>query len=139
MRVNYAEVISETTEELKQLKNQQKNVVCFQKIQSLYLLKTGQITTITKLATLVGVHRVTIQKWLRKYKNEGINGLLAVKPKTGRPSQFNNRAIAQLEEILNEAENGFKSYEEIQQWLKNNCQLKIKYKTLYHWVRYRLK
>ena len=96
MRVNYVEAIAETPEKLKQLKNQQKNIVSFQKIQSLYLLKTGQIKTITKLATLVGVHRVTIQKWLKKSKNEGIEGLLIIKPKTGRPSQFNDKAIASL-------------------------------------------
>lgn len=139
MRVNYVEAIAETPEQLRRFKKQQKTIVSFQKIQSLYLLKTGQIKTITKLATLVGVHRVTLQKWLKKYKNGGLEGLLIIKPKTGRPSQFNDKAITELEKILNEAENGFKSYEEIQQWLKSNCQLKIKYKTLYHWVRYRLK
>ena len=139
MRVNYVEAIAETPEKLRQLKNQQKTIVSFQKIQSLYLLKTGQIKTITKLATLLGVHRVTLQKWLKKSKNGGLEELLIIKQKTGRPSQFNDKAIAELEKILNEAENGFKSYEEIQRWLKSNCQLKIKYKTLYHWVRYRLK
>ena len=139
MRVNYVEAIAETPEKLRQLKNQQKTLVSFQKIQSLYLLKTGQIKTITKLATLLGVHRVTLQKWLKKSKNGGLEELLIIKQKTGRPSQFNDKAIAELEKILNEAENGFKSYEEIQRWLKSNCQLKIKYKTLYHWVRYRLK
>ena len=107
---NYVEAIAETPEKLRKLKNQQ-TIVSLQKIQSLYLLKTGQIKTITKLATLVGVHRVTLQKWLKKSKNGGLEGLLIIKQKTGRPSQFNDKAIAELEKILNEAENGFKSYE----------------------------
>ncbi|WP_280990587.1 helix-turn-helix domain-containing protein [Gloeothece verrucosa] len=101
-------------------------------MQSLYLLKIGKIQTVTNLATFLGVHRVTIQKWLKKYTNGGLDKLLEIKPLTGRPSQLSNETIAELQVRLNEAENGFKSYGEIQAWLEKNSSLKIKYKTLYH-------
>ncbi len=139
MRVNYPEIIAENASELKLLLNKPKNLTHFQKIQALYLLKTSQVKTITNLAELLGVHRVTIQKWLKKYRDEGLKGLLVIKEKTGRPPQLNPKAIALIEQRLTEAENGFKSYEEIQKWLSENCQLEINYKTLYHWIRYKFK
>lgn len=47
MKVDYTQVIRESPEELKQITNKQDKVVNFQKLQSLYLLKTGKIKTIT--------------------------------------------------------------------------------------------
>lgn len=139
MKVNYQKVITEQPTELKQRQNQQKNITGFRKVQALYLLKTGQVETVSNLSDYVGVHRVTIQRWLKTYREEGLTKLLAVKPRSGRPRKMNASAIALLKERLKNKRKGFKSYGEIQRWLENNHQIKVNYHTLYHWVRYQLK
>lgn len=53
--------ITETAEELKILMSQQKSGQNFVRIQALYLLKTGQVKTVTALSLILGKHRVTIQ------------------------------------------------------------------------------
>lgn len=139
MRMNYQQLIQEDPGELKQIQMQQKDVSSFQKIQGLYLLKTGKVKTVSSLAEYLGVHRVTLQRWLRSYRDQGLEGLLTVKPKTGRPKTIEDRAIAQLQEKLNEKKPVFKSYGEIKDWLENNYQIKVNYHTVYYWVKYKLK
>jgi len=149
MKVNYQKVITEQPTELKQRQNQQKNITGFRKVKALYLLKMGQVETVSNLSDYVGVHRVTIQRWLKTYREEGLTKLLAVKPRSGRPRKMNASAmllrsrrgapIALLKERLKNKRKGFKSYGEIQRWLENNHQIKVNYHTLYHWVRYQLK
>jgi len=46
--------------------------------------------------------------------------------------------LAQLKARLAQPE-GFHSYQAIQQWLEQTCQLKVEYGTLYRPVRYELK
>ncbi|NBD32416.1 MAG: hypothetical protein GVY17_05475 [Cyanobacteria bacterium] len=105
MRVNYQHVIQETLSR-------------FRKMQGLYLLKTGEVKTVTHLADYLGVHRVTIQKWLKIYRQEGVSGLLReAEDQGGRPKQLEDSAIAHLQERLSQEEQGFRSYGEIQKWL----------------------
>jgi putative transposase len=139
MRVNYQHVIQETPSQLKKLQTQQKDISKFRKMQGLYLLKTGEVKTVTRLADYLGVHRVTIQTWLKIYRKEGVSGLLT-EPENqgGRPPKIEESAIAQLKERLNEPNQGFRSYGEIQKWLEESHQIRVPYKTLYHLVRYRL-
>jgi putative transposase len=140
MRVNYQHVIQETPSELKKLQTQQKALSRFRKMQGLYLLKTGEVKTVTHLADYLGVHRVTIQKWLKIYRQEGVSGLLReAEDQGGRPKQLEDSAIAHLQERLSQEEQGFRSYGEIQKWLKENYQIFLNYKTLYHLVKYKLK
>lgn len=139
MKVNYQKVIIEQPTELKQIQNQQKTITGFRKIQALYLLKTGQVETVSNLSDYLGVHRVTIQRWLKTYREEGLSKLLVVKPRSGRPRKINSSAIALLKERLKNKRKGFRSYGEIQSWLEKNHQIKVNYHTLYHWVRYQLK
>jgi len=139
MKVNYQKVITEQPTELKQIQNQQKNITKFKKVQALYLLKTGQVNRVSNLSDCLGVHRVTVQRWLKTYREEGLMNLLAVKPRSGRPRKMTSSAIAALQKRLQDQNRGFKSYGEIQRWLENNHQIQVNYHTLYHWVRYQLK
>ncbi|NEP46043.1 MAG: helix-turn-helix domain-containing protein, partial [Okeania sp. SIO2H7] len=65
--------IEETAEELKKLLTNQKTAGGFQKIQALYLLKIGQVKTVKELALTLGVNRITVQRWLRQYRADGIS------------------------------------------------------------------
>lgn len=69
-------VIQETVEDLKTLMHQQAQTGDKERIQLLYLLKSGQAQTITQAAQMLGRGRATLQRWLAKYQQDGISGLL---------------------------------------------------------------
>ena len=131
--------ITETVPELKTLLNHQKTVTGFQKIQALYLFKIRQVSTVKELAITLGVNRITVQRWLKQYRREGLLGLLQVKQSGGRKPAIPAEARDKLEKRLNDPENGFQSYGEIQTWLQEEYNINASYKAVYATVRYQLK
>ena len=68
----------------------------------------------------------------------GIEELLFQKPRSGRPRVMNTETIERLSKELQEPE-GFSSYKEVHQWLISCCEVKVAYRTVHQWARYRLK
>ena len=130
--------IEETAEELRNLLRQQKSGSQKERIQALYLLKTQQVETVQKLARILGRGRITLHRWLKLYRESGINGLLEQKKSPGRPPIINSSARKQLIIELSEAQ-GFKSYEEIRTYLKAVEGIEASYKVVHDTVRYRMK
>jgi hypothetical protein len=56
--------IVESAKTLKKLLLQEKKAETKEKIQALYLLKTTTVETVQYLATVLGRHRTTVQRWL---------------------------------------------------------------------------
>ena len=71
MKVNYQERIEATVSELKIIMQRQRTITNRQKVQALYLLKSGSSQSITEVAELWRVHRITVQRWLKQYSNGG--------------------------------------------------------------------
>ena len=71
MKVNYPERIEDTVSELKIIMSQQRTVTNTQKVQAIYLLKSGLSQSITNVAEVLGVHRITVQRWFKQY-SEGV-------------------------------------------------------------------
>ena len=67
MKVNYPERIEDNVTELKIIMSQQRTVTNRQKVQALYLLKSGWSQSITDIAELWRVHRITVQRWFKQY------------------------------------------------------------------------
>jgi len=130
--------IKESLEELNRLLRIQKTGTDKERVHWLYLLKSEQAKTMEQAAQMLGRHRVTVQKWAKKYREGGLEGLLNQKPRTGRPTQLPNWAEQALEKRLQE-EDGFSTYHEIGEWLEENLGITATYKTVHHWVYYRLK
>ena len=131
--------ISESAETLKTLLKKAKNPQEKEKIQTLYWLKTKTVTTVKQIAIMLGRNRVTVQKWLRKYRTGGLD--LFLEPKInlgGRPRAIPGSVIDKLKEELQKPE-GFQSYGEIQQWLATCFDLNVPYRTVHGLVRYKLK
>lgn len=129
--------IKETVEELKELLVQQKTASNHERVQLLYLLKTGQSLTISDAASILGRNRVTLHKWMRQYVSGGIEELLEQKHSTGRPRVIPEWAEKALVKRLNEPE-GFNSYQEIVDWLSQKLGVPSCYKTVHKLVHYRL-
>jgi len=130
--------ITETQEELKQILAHQKTASGKERVQLLYLLKTGLAASITEAAIIIGRHRVTAQNWIQQYQKGGLEALLHKKPTSGRPRAIPSWAEQALDQKLQQ-ESGFNSYQEIVDWLEASLGIKAAYKTVHKLVHYRLK
>ncbi|OKH45534.1 transposase [Calothrix sp. HK-06] len=130
--------INETLEELLELLRKQKTVSGKERVQALYLLKTQQVKTVQHLAAVLGRGRVTIQRWLKAYRESGLNNILLEKKSPGRPKKIPLDVRSQIEKELSDPE-GFKSYEEVRTWLLAEFGIEASYKVVHEVVHYKLK
>ena len=135
MKVNYQEKIEETTTELKIIIDRARIVTNRQKVQALYLLKSESSQNITHVAELLGVHKITVQRWLKQYNNGRLSSLLKLRRSTGRPRVIPSEVIAEISTKISEESCEFKSYKEIAAWVEDNYKVSIKYQTLHKQVR----
>jgi transposase len=129
--------ITESEAELKELLREQKTVSSKERVQMLYLLKSQQVESVTQAASILGRNRVTLERWLGKYREGGIRQLITTEWKRGRKRHIPVEAEQKLQTRL-EQPDGFNSYGEIQQWLKQNCGVEVSYPVVHLHVRYRL-
>jgi transposase len=129
--------ITESEEELKSLLRVQKTASAKERVQLLYLLKSGQAKTVECAASLLGRHRVTVQHWMRLYRTGGLASLLERKPHPGRKHSIPQWAQNALSKRLQDPQ-GFNSYGEICQWLQTQLGINAPYKTVHQLVHYRL-
>lgn len=129
--------IQESEDDLKQLLRQQKIASDKERIQLLYLLKSGQAKTVQDAAPILGRNRVTLQKWLNRYRTGGLVGMLEKKARSGRPRVIPSWAEAALQKRL-QASQGFDGYQGICDWLETELGIEAVYKTVHQLVHYRL-
>ena len=79
---------------------------------------------------------MTVQKWFKQYRESGLESLLVVRKKSGRPQRISKVALSGLKERLKDENNGFKSYIAIQEWLGAEYGEELDYKTVHGLVRY---
>ncbi|MBD1940739.1 helix-turn-helix domain-containing protein [Microcoleus sp. FACHB-68] len=130
--------ITETAEELKQILARQKTATGKERVQVLYLLKTGNAPTLSQAAVMIGRHRVTAQKWIQQYQTSPIESLMEQKQSSARPRAIPSCAEKALDQKL-QHEQGFNDYQEIVEWLEKSLGIKARYKTAHKLVYYRLK
>ena len=130
--------IAESQEKLEKDLKQVRTASSKERLQMLYLLKSGQVNSRKELAILLGRDQATITRWLRKYKDDGLKSLLEVKSAPGKVGIVRGLALERLKQRLMEVE-GFHSYGQIQQWIQKELGLVIAYKTVYQLVRYELR
>ena len=130
--------IRETEEELKALLRKEKDATRHEKLQVLYWLKTQAVDSVLSAAVRLGKHRTTVQRRWSSYRGEGIEELLSQKTRSGRPRIMSPETVERLSKELQDPE-GFSSYKEVHQWLTSCCEVKVAYRTVHQWARYRLK
>lgn len=129
--------IQESEADLKQLLREQKVAFAKERVQLLYLLKTSQAKTVQQAAQMLGRNRVTVQEWLQRYRQGGLEQLLRHNKSSGRPRSIPKWAEKALEKRLQQPQ-GFESYGAICQWLETNLGMQAPYKTVHQLVHYRL-
>ena len=113
-------IIHETVDELKQRLHQERDHRKRQRLHALYLLANGQAANRSAVATLLGVERNTVGRWLSQYRDGGLVALLNVYVPAGKRPALTPDQLAQLRERLAQPD-GFASYAEIQQWIATTC------------------
>jgi transposase len=108
------------------------------RLQMLYLPASGQARDRQQVASLLGVHRNTIGRWLAVYAARGLHALLETYVPAGKAVSLAPAVLASLEQALHRPE-GFASDEELRQWLRRTHGVAVKYKTLSTIVRTRFK
>jgi transposase len=129
--------IHESAEGLKERLRQERRSRQKQRLQALYLLKSGQAKSRTQVGLLLGVSRRTIGEWLERYKTGGLERLLQIDTHTNRAYSLTPDQEAQLKQKLSDPA-GFPSYGSIQAWMNETFGLSLTYFTARRIVRDRL-
>lgn len=108
------------------------------RLQALYLLASGQASSQLGLAKLLGVHRHTIQTWLKQYESGGLKAVVTLRKAPGKPPSVSPTMVTKLQERLADVR-GFGTYGEIQQYLAHTHKVELAYSTVHKLVRYKLR
>ncbi|MBO9997493.1 MAG: helix-turn-helix domain-containing protein [Cyanobacteria bacterium SID2] len=77
--------IQESVKTLQQLLKRQESATGFAKVQALYLLKIQAAETVRYLAVLLNRSEPTVHRWLKLYREGGVEALLEERKSPGRP------------------------------------------------------
>ncbi len=121
--------IAESSTDLRQQLQREHDGRKKSRLQMLYLLASAQATRRVQLASLLGVSRNTITRWLALYTTGGIPALLDLYVPPGKAPALTPHQLEQLRLRLAEPQ-GFASYGEVQQWIADTLGVHM----LYHAV-----
>src|ERR1017187_2442551 len=115
------------------------------KLQPLHLKSRVQMLIIMKksdrplgkndLALQLGVNHNSIQTWRKSYMDGGINQLLKYKRTSNMKPLINSLLKKKIESKLNNPTQGFRSYKEMHDWIKENFLPEIHYQTVNKYVK----
>ncbi len=130
--------IHQSAEELKQRCKAARHPAKQQRLHALYLLASGQARSRQEVATLLGVDRNTVGRWLATYERGGLSALLAVYIPAGKRKPLTPEQLAQLQQALAQP-HGFASYGAIRQWIADTFGVQLTYNAVHKLVRYKLR
>ena len=130
--------INESPEQLRQQMREESEGYRKQRLNALYLLKSGQTKTRQQTALALGVHPDTVGRWLNAYELGGIEKLLQRGKAKGKTPLLNEVFQQMLKQQL-QSPQGFGSYKEIQQFIAAFYGVQVAYKTVHKLVRYKWK
>ena len=125
--------ITESVETLKALLRKAIKKHEIQRLNTLYLLKSGVAKNRLQVADLLGVHRLSVGDWLSAYETGGLEKLLQRGYAPGRTPILTEEQQTLLRKELQKPE-GFSSYVQIQEYIADTFGVKMNYKAVYAMV-----
>ena len=125
--------ITESVEDLKVLLREAKKQHEIRRLNTLYLLKSGQAKNRIQVAAILGVDRTSVGQWLSAYETGGLEKLLERGYAPGRTPILTEEQQAVLLRELEKPE-GFSSYVQIQEYIADTFGVKMNYKAVYAMV-----
>ena len=111
--------IHESADDLKHLLTHERHPTKRQRLHALFLLASGQARFRTDVASLLGVDRNTVRRWLLLYQQGGLSKLLDLYVSPGKAPALSSEQLTHLQARLAQP-TGFASYGEIQQWIASS-------------------
>jgi transposase len=125
--------VKESAKELKHLSKRHTSTK--QKhIQMLLLIKKGKRLSKDSLALALGVSGQSIQTWRTDYLKGGLELILQDQRGGFKQGLITPVIKAKLEKRLSNPTEGFTSYKQVQQWLKDTFSIEMKYQALYQFL-----
>jgi len=97
---------------------------------SLILIKESKLKGQLEVATHLGVDYATVKRWLKQYKEEGLDSLLKLKSGGKRKSVITADIHKSIEKKLNDSKEPLLGYWDAVLWIKEKHNLDINYHTL---------
>ncbi len=129
--------IHESADELKQLLARERHPAKHQRLHALYLLASGQARFRSDVARLLGLDRNTVGRWLDQYAHGGLPALLTIYVPAGKRKPLSADQLAALRQRLADPQ-GFASYDQVRQWIRETCGVTLTYNATHKLVRYHL-
>lgn len=123
--------IKESLSELKKLRKDQKYFAFEKRILWLLYIKENKFKTKAELCNHLDIHPRTQQRWIKQYREEGIQHLLSDLSNKRKSKIITPNIHKALEQRLNDDENGFLGYRDAQQWVNEKFGIDVQY----HWLR----
>jgi transposase len=131
--------IHESPEELLHLFNTIPGRERRNRVHAVFLVKMGYCRTRKDIAMTLHVERKAVERWIKQYEQDGLQALvISHRSHCGKKPRITGEPLAQLQEQLEQPE-GFKGYQSICTWLKDQFGLDVPYKTVHKTVYDKLK
>jgi len=122
--------IKENLETLKSLHKKEKSQKKKLRLLSLILTKEEKFSRRVDLAKFLGVNIDTLNRWTKKYKEEGLQGLLTIKGGGKRREAIPASIHKKIEAKLNDSTAPLQGYNDAVSWIKKEFGYEIKYHTV---------
>lgn len=122
--------IQETAEYLQKLYSKEKDRRIRARLKCLLLIQDKKFSSQKQLATYLGVDYATIKRWLKQYREEGLQSLIVLNSGGKRKSVINAEVHQSLARKVNDSSEPFLGYWEAVLWVKKEHNLDVKYNTL---------
>lgn len=130
MREKSLFVISESTKELQKLYYNQKRVHLQKRVKALLRILNNDDNSRQDLSNYLGVHLRTLERWMNRYKEGGLDGLLNDSPRREGSKIITSEIHKGLSKRVNDPHKSFLGYWDAQQWVKSEYNVDINYHTL---------
>ena len=122
--------IKEDLSDLKRLLKSERDTLIANRIRCLIFLKEEKFKKRKDLADHLCISYASLKRWLKMYRETGLEFFLCIKQSTGRKNSIPEEIHNALFEKLHESTSSFISYKEAVLWIQDNYNVQVKYETL---------
>jgi transposase len=122
--------IKETAESLQELYRKEKDRRIRARLKCLILIQDKKFSSQRQLANYLGVDYATVKRWLKQYREEGLQSLVVLHSGGKRRSVINAELHQILERKVNDSSDPFLGYWDAVLWVKKVHGIDLKYNTL---------
>lgn len=122
--------IKEDIDVLRSLLKSERNSLISNRIRCLIFLKEERFKKRKDLATHLCISYASLKRWLKTYREMGLESMLCISYSTGRKNSIPQEVHNALFDKLHESTSAFISYKEAVLWVFDNYNIEVKYETL---------